>query len=39
MQINRIRKGAELHNKDKAAELDFIKQMYGISANATAGGA
>lgn len=37
-QINRIRKAAELHSKDKTAELDFIKQMYGIAANAAAGG-
>jgi hypothetical protein len=38
LQINRTRKSSELHNKDKAKELDFIKQMYGISANADAGG-
>lgn len=37
-QINRIRKAAELHSKDKTKELDFIKQMYGIAANAAASG-
>lgn len=38
-QINRIRKASELHKKDKQTELEFIKQMYGIAANAAAGGA
>jgi len=37
-QINRIRKAADLHSKDKTLELDFIKQMYGIASNAEAGG-
>lgn len=37
-QINRIRKASELHTKEKSKELDFIKQMYGIAANAEAGG-
>jgi hypothetical protein len=37
-QINRIRKSSELHNKEKKEELNFIKQMYGISANTEAGG-
>lgn len=37
-QINRIRKASELHTEEKRKELDFIKQMYGIAANAEAGG-
>ena len=37
-QINRIRKASELHTEEKRKELEFIKQMYGIAANAEAGG-
>lgn len=37
-QINRIRKASELHTKDKQTELDFIKQMYGLAANAESTG-
>lgn len=37
-QINRIRKASELHTEEKRNELEFIKQMYGIAANAEAGG-
>lgn len=37
-QINRIRKASEFHNKEKRKELDFIRQMYGMSAQAEAGG-
>jgi len=37
-QINKLRKASDLHKKEKAVELDFIKQMYGIAANAEAGG-
>jgi len=37
-QINKIRKSSELHIKEKSKELDFIRQMYGIAANAEAGG-
>jgi len=37
-QINRIRKASELHNEEQAKDLEFIKQMYGIAANAEAGG-
>lgn len=37
-QINRIRKASELHTEEKRNELEFIKQMYGIAANAAAGG-
>jgi hypothetical protein len=36
-QINRIRKASELHTEEKQKELEFIKQMYGIAANAEAG--
>tara|TARA_B110000285_G_scaffold191808_1_gene219814 strand:- start:1593 stop:1835 length:243 start_codon:yes stop_codon:yes gene_type:complete len=31
-QINRVRKAADIHTKETAKELDFIKQMYGIPA-------
>lgn len=37
-QINRIRKASELHTEEKRKELDFIKQMYGLAANAKTGG-
>jgi hypothetical protein len=37
-QINRIRKASDLHKKEQAEELDFIRQMYGIPANEEAGG-
>jgi len=30
-QINRARKAAELHTKEKSKELDFVRQMYGIA--------
>lgn len=36
-QINRARKAAELHTEEKNKELDFIRQMYGIAAQAEAG--
>ena len=36
-QINRSRKFAEIHQKEQAKELDFVRQMYGIAANAEAG--
>ena len=36
-QINRIRKASDLHRKEQAADLDFVKQMYGVAANAEAG--
>lgn len=36
-QINRIRKASELHNREQSEELMFIRQMYGIAANAEAG--
>jgi hypothetical protein len=37
-QINRIRKASELHTEEQKKELEFVKQMYGIAANAEAGG-
>lgn len=33
MQINRIRKSSDLHQKEKQKDLNFIKQMYGASSN------
>ena len=36
-QINRARKAAEIHTEEKEKELDFIRQMYGIAAQAAAG--
>ncbi|MGY8867739.1 MAG: hypothetical protein ACKVJK_19210 [Methylophagaceae bacterium] len=35
-QINRLRKSSELHTEEKQKELEFVKQMYGIAANAEA---
>jgi len=37
-QINKVRKAAELHTKEQDKELDFVRQMYGLAANAEAGG-
>jgi len=37
-QINRIRKASELHQEETKKDLEFVKQMYGIAANAEAGG-
>jgi hypothetical protein len=37
-QINRARKAAELHTKEKSKEIDFVRQMYGIAAQAEAAG-
>ena len=36
-QINRVRKAAEIHTKNKSKELDFVRQMYGLAAQAEAG--
>lgn len=36
-QINRARKGSEISKKEKAKELDFIRQMYGAAGEAAAG--
>jgi hypothetical protein len=37
-QINRARKASELHTKEKNEEMDFVRQMYGIAAQAAAAG-
>jgi hypothetical protein len=37
-QINRIRKSSELHDEEQKRDLEFVKQMYGLAANAEAGG-
>lgn len=37
-QINRARKAAEVHTKEKANEIEFVRQMYGIAAQADAAG-
>lgn len=37
-QINRARKAAEVHKKEQANELEFVRQMYGLAANADSGG-
>ena len=37
-QINRARKGAETHQKEKSKELDITRQMYGLAAQAAAAG-
>jgi hypothetical protein len=37
-QINRARKAAETHDAEKSKELDFVRQMYGIAAQAAAAG-
>ena len=36
-QINRVRKSAELHTKEKEKELEFIRQMYSDAAQAEQG--
>ena len=36
-QINRTRKAAEQHKAEKEEELNFVRQMYGIAAQAEAG--
>ena len=36
-QINKVRKAGELHTKEQDKEFDFVRQMYGIAANAEAG--
>lgn len=37
-QINKVRKASELHTREQANELGFVRQMYGIAANTEAGG-
>lgn len=36
--INKARKASEANKKEKLEDLHFIKQMYGIAAQAAAGG-
>lgn len=36
-QINKARKASDLHKKEKTKELHFVRQMYGVAANAEAG--
>ena len=35
-QINRARKAAEIHTKEQANELGFVRQMYGLAAQQAA---
>lgn len=37
-QINRARKASELHTEEQSRELEFVRQMYGIAAQAAAAG-
>jgi len=37
-QINRARLAAEVHKEEQVKDLHFVRQMYGIAANAEAGG-
>lgn len=37
-QINRARKASELHKKEQNKDLNFVKQMYGLAAQAAAAG-
>lgn len=37
-QINRVRRASEAQQEEKSKDLDFVRQMYGIAANAEAGG-
>lgn len=37
-QINRARKASELHNEEKSNELELIRQMYGVQAQAQLAG-
>ena len=36
-QINKIRKASELHKEEQQKELHFVRQMYGLAANAEEG--
>jgi hypothetical protein len=36
--INKARKVSEVHKQNKMEELHFIRQMYGLAAQAAAGG-
>jgi hypothetical protein len=35
-QINRARKASDVHTKEQSKELEFVRQMYGISSQADA---
>jgi len=37
-QINRVRKSAEIHRTEKDRELDMVRQMYGLDAQAEGDG-
>lgn len=37
-QINKARLASELHTEEKQKELEFVRQMYGLAANAEAAG-
>lgn len=36
--INKARKASDLHREDSAKDLNFIRQMYGLAAQAAAAG-
>ncbi|MDC1020756.1 hypothetical protein OAR23_01890 [bacterium] len=33
-QINKMRKASDLHKEESVKELHFVRQMYGLAANA-----
>ena len=37
-QINKARKASELHTKEQANELEFVRQMYGLASQAAMSG-
>jgi hypothetical protein len=37
-QINRARLAADVHKEEQEKDLHFVRQMYGLAANAEAGG-
>ena len=36
--INKARKASDMHKEDAAKELNFVRQMYGLAAQAAMGG-
>ena len=36
--INRARKASDTHTEQKAMDLNYVRQMYGLAAQAAAGG-
>ena len=36
--INKVRKASDMKRKEQAEDLNFVKQMYGIAAQAAAAG-